>query len=127
VLNFDMVGSPNFGRFVYDGETQPPGSTRIENLFQAYFSEEGLALEEVSFGGSSDHAPFARAGVAVGGLFTGADSLKERDLTFRFGGAAGRPYDPCFHQPCDTVRNVNFRVLDQMADAAGVVALRLAG
>ena len=127
VLNFDMVASPNFGRFVYDGEAEPPGSTRIEDHFQAYFSEEGLAVEEVSLGGSSDHAPFARAGVPVGGLFTGADAPKERDLTFRFGGAAGRPYDACFHQPCDTLGNVNLRVLGQMADAAAVVALRLAG
>jgi hypothetical protein len=126
VLNFDMVASSNFGRFVYDGEREPPGSTRIEDHFQAYFSEEGLALEEVPFGSSSDHAPFARAGVAVGGLFTGADAPKERDLTFRFGGAAGRPYDACFHQPCDTLKNVNLRVLGQMADAAAVVALRLA-
>jgi Zn-dependent M28 family amino/carboxypeptidase len=126
VLNFDMVASPNFGRFVYDGETQPPGSTRIENHFQAYFSAEGLPVEEVPFGGSSDHAPFAQAGIAVGGLFTGADAPKERDLTFRFGGAAGRAYDACFHQPCDTLDNVNLRVLGQMADAAAVVALRLA-
>ena len=45
----------------------------------------------------------------------------------RFGGAAGRPYDACYHQPCDTLDNVNLRVLGQMADAAAVVALRLAG
>lgn len=126
VLNFDMVASPNFGRFIYDGETQPPGSTRIENHFQAYFSAEGLRVEEVPFGGSSDHAPFAQAGIAVGGLFTGADAPKDRDLTFRFGGAAGRAFDACFHQPCDTLDNVNLRVLGQMADAAAVVALRLA-
>ena len=127
VLNFDMVGSPNFGRFVYDGDREPPGSTRIENLFRAAFAAHRQPVEEVSLKGSSDHAAFARAGVAVGGLFTGADAPKSADLVQRFGGAANKSYDPCYHQPCDTLANVNVRVLGQMADAAAVVALRLAG
>jgi aminopeptidase S len=76
--------------------------------------------------GSSDHAPFARAGLPVGGLFTGADARKTAGLARRFGGEAGRPYDACFHQSCDTLSNVNVRALGQMADAAAVVALRLA-
>jgi Peptidase family M28/PA domain len=126
VLNFDMVGSPNFGRFVYDGDNEPPGSARIEGLLRAYFAARRQPVEEVSIEGSSDHAPFARAGLPVGGLFTGADARKSADLAQRFGGAAGRPYDPCYHQPCDTLSNVNFRVLGQMADAAAVVALPLA-
>jgi Zn-dependent M28 family amino/carboxypeptidase len=127
VLNFDMVGSSNFARFVYDGETGPPGSARIEQLFRAYFSAHRQAVEEIALRGSSDHAPFARAGLPVGGLFTGADSLKSDESAQRFGGAAGRPYDPCYHQPCDRLANVNLRVLGQMADAAAVVAFRLAG
>jgi hypothetical protein len=126
VLNFDMVGSPNYGRFVYDGDNAPPGSARIEGLFRAYFAARRQSVEEVSLEGSSDHAPFARAGLPVGGLFTGADARKEAGLARRFGGAAGRPYDPCYHQACDTLANVNVRVLGQMADAAAVVALRLA-
>jgi hypothetical protein len=126
VLNFDMVGSPNYGRFVYDGDNESPGSTRIENLFRSYFASRRQSVEEISLKGSSDHAPFARAGIAVGGLFTGADARKEAGQARNFGGAAGRPYDPCFHQPCDTLANVNVRVLGQMADAAAVVALRLA-
>jgi Zn-dependent M28 family amino/carboxypeptidase len=83
-------------------------------------------VEELALGGGSDHAPFARAGLPVGGLFTGADERKAPGLARRFGGAAGRPFDPCYHKACDTVSNVNFRVLGQMADAAAVVALRLA-
>jgi Peptidase family M28/PA domain len=127
VLNFDMVGSRNFGRFVYDGEGQPPGSERIESLLRDYLSDRGQAVEELSLGGSSDHAPFARAGVPVGGLFAGADDRKSAEAARRFGGTAGQPYDPCYHQGCDTVSNVDLRLLGQMADAAAVVALRLAG
>jgi peptidase M28-like protein/PA domain-containing protein len=127
VLNFDMVGSPNFGRMVYDGDRAPPGSVRIENAFRAYFAGRGLPVEEESLGGSSDHAAFARAGIPVGGLFTGADAVKPAALARRFGGSAGRPFDGCYHQACDTLANVNLGVLGQMADAAAVVALRLAG
>ena len=127
VLNFDMLGSANFGRFVYDGNREPPGSVRIENAFRAYFAAHHLPIEELSLGGSSDHAPFERAGIAVGGLFTGADEVKAAADAQRFGGAVGRPFDSCYHQACDTIANVDFRILGQMADAAAVVALRLAG
>ena len=122
-----MVGSPNFGRFVYDGDQLPPGSSRIESLFRAYFAARRQPVDEVSIQGGSDHASFAQAGLPVGGLFTGADARKSADLAQRFGGAADRPYDPCYHQACDTLSNINLRVLGQMADAAAVVALRLAG
>ena len=126
VLNLDMVGSRNFGRLVYSGDGQPPGSLRIENAFRAYFGARGLAVEEASLGGSSDHAAFARAGIPVGGLFTGADEVKSAELARRFGGSAGQAFDACYHKACDTVANVDLRVLGQMADAAGVVAVRLA-
>ncbi len=127
VLNLDMVGSRNFARLVYSGEGQPAGSVRIENAFRAYFASRGLAVEEASLGGGSDHAAFARAGIPVGGLFTGADEPKSAELARRFGGEAGRSFDSCYHKACDTVANVDLGILDQMADAAGVVAVRLAG
>jgi Zn-dependent M28 family amino/carboxypeptidase len=127
VLNFDMVASSNFARFVYDGDGGPRGSERIEAMFRAHFAAQRQAVEEIALQGSSDHAAFARAGLPVGGLFTGADALKSEELARRFGGRAGRPFDRCYHQPCDTLANVNVRVLAQMADAAAVVAVRLAG
>jgi Zn-dependent M28 family amino/carboxypeptidase len=126
VLNFDMVGSTNFGRFVYDASGQPPGSQRIEDAFRTYFAGRRLPVVEVGLGGSSDHAPFARVGVPVGGLFAGADSAKTASEQRTFGGRSDRPYDACYHQACDTIRNVNLRVAEQLADAGAVVALRLA-
>jgi len=127
VLNFDMVASPNFARFVYDGDSGPPGSARIEQLFRGYFAARRQPSEEIVLGAASDHAPFAQAGIPVGGLFTGADEIKPAALARRFGGVAGRPYDACYHQACDTLANVNVAMLGQMADAAAVVAIRLAG
>ena len=118
VLNLDMVGSQNFGRLVYSGDGQPSGSLRIESAFRSYFAARGLAVEEVSLGGGSDHAAFARAGIPVGGLFTGADEPKSAELARRFGGEAGRSFDACYHKACDTVANVDLGILDQMADAS---------
>jgi Zn-dependent M28 family amino/carboxypeptidase len=127
VLNFDMVGSPNFGRIVYAAEGQPRGSLRINDAFHTYFAARGLQVEEASLGGSSDHAAFAEAGIPVGGLFTGADEEKSAASAQRFGGSANIPFDACYHKACDTLANIDFGVLEQMADAGGVVALRLAG
>ena len=127
VINLDMVGSPNFDRIVYDGDDGPSGSQRIENAFRSYFAARRLPVEQESLSGSSDHAAFAAVGIPVGGLFTGADSIKSAASARRFGGSANLPFDACYHKACDTLANVDFRMLGQMADAAAVVAVRLAG
>jgi Iap family predicted aminopeptidase len=101
-LNLDMVGSPEPVRGVYS-DTDPG----IERLLRRLV---GPRAEEESAGGSSDHAPFERAGIPVGGLFTGA----------------GEPNDPCYHRACDDLDNVDLRVLVEMARAAGEALERLA-
>jgi Zn-dependent M28 family amino/carboxypeptidase len=126
VINLDMVGSPNSDRIVYDGDDGPAGSRRIENAFRAYFAARHLPVEQESLGGSSDHASFADVGIPVGGLFTGADDLKSPASARRFGGSANLPFDACYHKVCDRPANVDVRMLGQMADAAAVVAVRLA-
>ncbi len=51
-LNFDMLASPNFVRFVYDGdnstgegEVGPPGSAEIEQVFLDHFESVGLETD----------------------------------------------------------------------------------
>ena len=123
-LNFDMIGSPNFARYVYSPDGAPAGSAEITDIFVDHFDRSTLTISELDLGGRSDHGPFIRAGIPVGGLFTGAEDRKsgaEQDL---FGGDEGAPHDPCYHQACDTLDNVDRTVLDQMADAiAHVVAV----
>ena len=84
-LNFDMIGSPNFVRFVYDGDLSdsppppsgaPAGSAQIEQLFNRYFDRQGLAYEPTAFDGRSDYGPFITNGIAAGGLFTGAEGRR---------------------------------------------------
>ena len=125
-LNFDMVGSRNFTRFVYDGDgsasrrgaASPPGSAAIERVFARYYSRGGLPYRETALGGSSDHAAFAAVGIPVGGLFTGAGGVKSAAEARDFGGRAGAPYDPCYHRACDTIANVSWSALADAARAA---------
>ncbi len=125
-LNFDMVGSPNFARFVYDGDlsdSEPPpsgapdGSAQIEDMFVRYFRSRALATAPTAFDGRSDYGPFIENGVAAGGLFTGAEGIKTPGEQALFGGAAGLAYDPCYHAECDTFANLSNRALNQMSDA----------
>jgi Zn-dependent M28 family amino/carboxypeptidase len=134
MLNFDMIGSPNFVRFVYDGDGSaglsdpgPPGSQVIEQTFLDFFASEGLPTEPTAFDGRSDYGPFIAADIPAGGLFTGAEVNKTPEQAAIYGGTAGIPFDPCYHEACDTFGNVSAFVLNQMADAAASTMLTLAG
>jgi Zn-dependent M28 family amino/carboxypeptidase len=119
MLNFDMVASPNFARFVYDGSDPgaPAGSAAIEDLFNSYFASRGLAFEPTPFDGRSDYGGFIAEGIPAGGLFTGAEVPKTPAQVLLYGGVAGVAYDHCYHQACDTIANINDTALDQMSDA----------
>ena len=134
-LNFDMVGSPNFVRFVYDGDLSdsapppggaPDGSGQIEGVFADYFRSQKLKHDSTAFDGRSDYGPFIANGVPAGGLFTGAEGIKTSRQAAVYGGTAGAPYDPCYHQECDTIANLSSTALDQMSDAAAHAAWTLA-
>jgi Zn-dependent M28 family amino/carboxypeptidase len=135
MLNFDMIGSPNFVRFVYDGNNSsfpvgpgvqpgPVGSGAIEQVFLDYFASQGLANEPTPFNGRSDYGPFITiAGIPAGGLFTGAEGIKTAAQAAVYGGTAGQQYDPCYHLACDTFANNSNTGLDQMSDAVAHAVL----
>jgi Zn-dependent M28 family amino/carboxypeptidase len=131
-LNFDMVGSPNYVRFVYDGDGSPtgtegpPGSAQIENVFNSYFASQNLASEPTAFDGRSDYGPFIEAGIPAGGLFSGAEGVKTAEEAAIYGGTAGEPYDSCYHQACDTINNLNTKALNELGDAAAHATWTLA-
>ncbi|MFO7528955.1 MAG: M20/M25/M40 family metallo-hydrolase [Marinobacter sp.] len=131
-LNFDMIGSPNFVRFVYDGDGSdtpiagPNGSKTIERVFLEYFEEMSLPVEPTAFDGRSDYGPFIAVGIPAGGLFTGAEGIKTPDEAALYGGTAGEQYDPCYHLACDTFDNISLEALDQMSDAVAHSVLTFA-
>ena len=123
-LNFDMIASPNFKYGIYDGDgsafnvTGAPGSAEAEKLFQDYFTNDaGLNWVPEEFDGRSDYAPFADAGIAAGGLFTGAEGIKTAEEQTLFGGEAGIAYDVNYHGAGDNVKNLNLGAFIQNAKA----------
>jgi Zn-dependent M28 family amino/carboxypeptidase len=131
-LNFDMIGSPNFVRFIYDGDGSafglvgPPGSAEIEALFESFFDVQSLAHDPTAFDGRSDYLAFINNGIPAGGLFTGAEGVKTAEQAAIYGGTAGEHYDPCYHQACDTFDNISLEVLDQNSDAVAFATLTYA-
>ncbi|MGX1476723.1 UNVERIFIED_CONTAM: aminopeptidase S [Streptomyces canus] len=119
-LNFDMIGSPNPGYFVYDDDPV------IEKTFKTYYAGLGVATEiETEGDGRSDHAPFKNAGVPVGGLFSGADYVKTAAQAAKWGGTSGLAFDRCYHSSCDTTANINDTALDRNSDAVAYAVWEL--
>ena len=122
-LNFDMVGSPNFVRFVYDGDASDTdslastGSGVVEDVFVDYFDPQNLESEPTAFDGRSDYDAFINVGIPAGGLFTVAEGIKTAEQAAIYGGTAGVAYDECYHQACDDIGNLSNTALDQMSDA----------
>ena len=123
-LNFDMVGSPNPGYFLYDGDNSdgtgagpgPAGSAEIEDTLEAYFTSIGVPTRGTDFDGRSDYGPFISAGIPAGGIFTGAEGRKTAAQVTLWGGTTGA-FDPCYHASCDTTANVNDTALNRNSDA----------
>ena len=114
-LNFDMVGSPNFVRFVYDGDASDTdslastGSGVVEDVFVDYFDSQGLATEPTAFDGRSDYDAFISVGIPAGGLFTGAEEHQDRRGGGHLRRNRRRRLRPCYHQACDDIDNLSKR------------------
>lgn len=124
-LDFDMLASPNFQLGVYDGrnavvEVVRNGSGMIQDIFTDYFDAHGYkdAWDLGPFDGRSDYAPFTEVGIPAGGIYGGAEKIKTEAERKAVGGLANAPFDPCYHQACDTVDNINAECFELMAKTA---------
>ncbi len=135
-LNFDMLASPNHANFVYDGDfsdsdapaTAPdlnPGADVIEEYFEKYFKSAGVPIEPTAFDGRSDYKPFQDNGIAAGGLFSGAEVAKTAAQVAKWGGTAGQAFDPCYHQACDNINNLDMVGAETLADGGADVTAQL--
>ena len=111
-LNFDMLGSPNYVRFVYDGDGSatpddpddagPAGSAAIERVFKRYFAAKGLPTDPTPFDGRSDYGPFIAVGIPAGGLFTGAEEIKSAPRRTSTAAPPASPTTPATTKPVTT-------------------------
>ncbi len=124
MLDFDMLASPNYARFIYDGNGDehgfagPNGSGTIEQVFKDFWDSQDLAYETIPFDGRSDYDAFTAAGIPAGGIFAGAEGIKTQAQVGLYGGTAGDPFDECYHQLCDDLTNINNQGLSEHSDAA---------
>ncbi|MET0686246.1 MAG: M28 family peptidase [Solirubrobacteraceae bacterium] len=110
MIDTDMIASPNFARLVYDGDNDeteggqdgPAGSGLIEQVFERYWSQRGLASENIPFDGRSDYVGFVNRGIPSGGVFAGAEAPKTAEQVELYGGVEGEQLDPCYHEACDS-------------------------
>ncbi len=134
-LNFDMIGSPNFIYGVYDADLStfttpsapvPPGSDVLEDLFEAYYTIEGVPYEDTEFSGRSDYQAFINVGIPASGLFTGAEVVKTPEQQAIWGGVAGESFDQCYHLACDTIDNVSAEAIEVNVDAVAYALFNVA-
>jgi Zn-dependent M28 family amino/carboxypeptidase len=98
-INLDMVGTPGGEAAVYDTDDG------VERALRRALRASGRAPSEEDLGASSDHAAFQRAGVPVGGVFTGLDD--------------------CYHRACDRLGNVDLALVRDVTAAVTRAAKRL--
>jgi aminopeptidase Y len=108
-MDYDMLASPNFAYQIYNATNaeNPVGSEELRELYVSWYRDQKLNYTFVPFDGRSDYDGFIRNGIPAGGIATGAEGIKTKEEEEMFGGKAGEWYDPCYHQLCDDVGNVN--------------------
>ena len=138
-LNVDMVASPNGGYFVQGGKpgswwrrlgwgsdpetVGPAGSATIGRVLADQLSKTGVTTPEIIEFVGDDESPFIEAGIPVGGAESGDEEEKTTQQAKAWAGQAGKPYDPCYHEACDRVDNVNRDLLNHYLRAlAGALA-----
>ena len=135
-MNYDMVGSPNYIFMVYDADEStfpapegvpiPAGSPAIEDLYESYYTWIGEPYEDSEFSGRSDYQAFIDNDIPAGGLFTGAEVVKTEEQEAIWGGVAGEQFDPCYHEACDTIDNVDLHALEVNSDLIAFAQLTFA-
>nr|WP_063779325.1 M28 family peptidase [Kibdelosporangium sp. MJ126-NF4] len=110
-FNFDMVGSPNPGYFLY-GVNSP-----LSANLKGYFDSINVGTEEMSEC-CSDDGSFRNAGITTSFLSTGASATKSAAQAQKWGGTSGQAFDRCYHQACDSYpANIDTTALDRSSDA----------
>ncbi|KAK0647987.1 peptidase family M28 [Cercophora newfieldiana] len=109
-FNYDMIGSPNPMFGVMSDNNSGIGAQLLED----YLTDAGKEVTYRQFDNRSDYAGFVALGIPSTGLFTGEGE-----------------HDPCYHQACDTIDNVDLDALTlntkAAAHALGTLASSLEG
>jgi len=135
-VNLDMVASPNVGYFVQGGvggdrgpgddEAGPAGSAQVAQVLSDELATVGVTAERGVFDGLSDYDAFIQSGIPTGGVFSGDDTEKTDAQATAWGGEAGEVFDPCYHEACDRLDDVDRVALGRFTDAVDASLRRFA-
>ncbi|KLU81067.1 hypothetical protein MAPG_00162 [Magnaporthiopsis poae ATCC 64411] len=101
-FNYDMIGSV---APVYElAENEQSGVGPV--LLSTYLESKGKPVTYTEFDTGSDYASFIALGIPTADIYTGED--------------------PCYHQACDTIDNIDWDVITTNAKAAGRALATLA-
>ena len=114
MLDYDMLASGNYGRFIYDGNGDEHGLRRAQRLGSDRTGLQGLLGQPGP--GLRDHPvrrPVGLRRVHRRGHPRGRHLRRRRGRARQpyqvalYGGTAGEAFDPCYHQLCDTLANIS--------------------
>ena len=125
-LNFDMLGSPNFIRFVYAEAGAATGSAELTEPVRCLLRGSGTGM-----GADRPHRPRRPRSLQVRGhphrwAVQRRSRAQDRCAGRRLRRDRRRARDSCSDVACDTIDNVNDVILDQMADAVALLVATLA-
>ncbi|WP_265443983.1 M20/M25/M40 family metallo-hydrolase [Flexivirga meconopsidis] len=103
-LNFDGIAAPNPGYYVYEDNKN---GEQINADISKWYADRGIQTEQAFLGVQSDHGPFYTKGLTTTGIISGYLGNKTEAQAQKWGGTAGAPFDPCYHQACDTKDNIS--------------------
>ncbi|EJT71703.1 hypothetical protein GGTG_10957 [Gaeumannomyces tritici R3-111a-1] len=101
-FNYDMIGSVNPMYELARNKLSGIGPV----LLSSYLESKGKPVTYADFDDGSDYASFVALGIPTASIYTGED--------------------PCYHQACDTIDNIDWDALTTNAKAAGRALATLA-
>ena len=120
-----MIASPNSGYFVYDGDDSDGDGRRArpgrlgrdrEDVRATTSPARQVPTEGTDFDGRSDYGPVHRGRHPVGRHVHRRRGRQDGRAGRRCGAAPpGSAYDPCYHQACDNLHNIDRVALDATA------------
>ena len=126
-----MIASPNYVRFVYDGDGSDTPTPVLQARRRSKMSSTTTSTRSDSLRPDRLRRPLRLRALhrqrRSGGwpLHRGRGHQVSAQAA-TYGGTAGVAYDHCYHQACDTINNLNHTGFDQMSDAAVTALTQLA-
>ena len=134
-MNYDMVASPNYIFMVYDADQSTFPAAGVPSR-TARRRSRTCTSRTTRWSVSRTTTPSSRAGATTRRSSTPASRRagcspvprcpRPRRRQAIWGGTAGDSFDPCYHQACDTIDNIDLDALDVNSDVIAFAMLTFA-